>query len=139
MTTRMFTSTSQPYRASRAKASAATTSGLGRLIPAKDGARRATRRAPLGQAADRRRARPYLRVSDLSAVGNRPIESIKRSDIVRLLEDIAEQHGPHRAQAALAILSKRFNWHTSRDDDFLSPVRRGMTRVKPQDYARTGC
>jgi hypothetical protein len=68
--------------------------------------------------------------------GNRPIDSIKRSDIVRLLDDIEEKHGPHRAQAVLAILSKLFNWHASRDDEFLSPIRRGMTRVKSQDYAR---
>jgi integrase len=66
--------------------------------------------------------------------GNRPIDSIKRSNIVRLLEHI--ERGPHRALAVLAITSKLFDWPASRDNDFLSPIRRGMTRVKPQDYAR---
>jgi hypothetical protein len=64
--------------------------------------------------------------------GNRPIESIKRSDIVRLLDDIGEKHGPHRAQVRLAILSTPFNWQPART--FLSPIRRGMTRLKPPDY-----
>jgi hypothetical protein len=68
--------------------------------------------------------------------GGRQIDTIKRSEIVRLLDDIEEDRGPHRAQMVLAILSKLFNWHASRDDDFLTPIRRGMTRVKPSEYAR---
>jgi integrase len=69
-------------------------------------------------------------------LGNRPIDSIKRSEIVRLLDDVEENNGAFRAQAVLAILSKLFNWHASRDDDFLSPIRRGMARVKLKEYAR---
>jgi integrase len=69
-------------------------------------------------------------------LGNRQIDSIKRSEIVRLLDDIEAENGPHRAQAVLAILSKLFNWHASRNDDFLSPIRRGMARIKPQEHAR---
>jgi integrase len=29
-----------------------------------------------------------------------------------------------------------FNWHASRDDDFRSPIVRGMGRVKPRERAR---
>jgi integrase len=69
-------------------------------------------------------------------LGSRPIDSIKRSEIVRLLDHVEENNGPYRAQAVLAILSKLFNWHASRNDDFLTPIRRGMARVKPREYAR---
>jgi integrase len=40
------------------------------------------------------------------------------------------------AQAVLAVLSKIFNWHASRSDDFRSPIVRGMARVKPAEQAR---
>jgi integrase len=69
-------------------------------------------------------------------LGSRQIDSIKRSEIVSLLDDVEEENGPHRAQAVLAILSKIFNWHASREDDFLSPIRRGMARIKPQEHTR---
>jgi integrase len=69
-------------------------------------------------------------------LGSRQIDTIKRSDIVRLLDDIEEENGPHMAQQVLAFLSRLFSWHASRDDDFLSPIRRGMARTKLADHAR---
>jgi len=69
-------------------------------------------------------------------LGNRPIESIKRSEIVRLLDEIEEENGPHQAQAILTFLSRLLNWHASRDDDFMPPIRRGMGRTKLKEYAR---
>jgi hypothetical protein len=69
-------------------------------------------------------------------IGDRQIGEIKRSEIVRLLDRIEENSGPHQAQAVLAFLSKLFNWHASRDDDFLSPIRRGMARTKFKETAR---
>jgi integrase len=68
--------------------------------------------------------------------GSMPIGSIKRSEIVRLLDDIEENNGVFRAQSVLTVLSKLFNWHADRDDDFLSPIRRGMARIKQQEHAR---
>jgi integrase len=70
------------------------------------------------------------------ALGNRPVEQIKRGDIVRLLDDIEEGSGPHMAQAVLAFLSKLFNWYASRDDDFVPPIRRGMGRINQKESAR---
>jgi integrase len=69
-------------------------------------------------------------------LGSRQVDTIKRSEIVRLLDNIEEANGPHMAQAVLAFLSKLFNWHASRNDDFLSPIRRGMARTRLQDHAR---
>ncbi len=69
-------------------------------------------------------------------LGARQIDSIKRSEIVRLLDKIEDERGPSMAHVALAFLSRVFNWHASRDDDFLSPVKRGMGRIKPDENAR---
>jgi integrase len=68
--------------------------------------------------------------------GKRAIDSIKRSEIVRLLDDIETECGPHQAQAVLTFLSSLFNWHATRDDEFLPPLRRGMSRTKLREYAR---
>jgi integrase len=69
-------------------------------------------------------------------LGDRQIDSIKRSEIVRFLDKVEDERGPHMAQLSFAFLSKLMNWHASRDDDFLSPIRRGMGRIKPGEHAR---
>jgi len=70
------------------------------------------------------------------ALGTRQIDTIKRSEIVRFLDKVEDERGPSMAHLALAFLSRVFNWHASRDDDFLSPIRRGMGRIKPSEHAR---
>jgi hypothetical protein len=62
------------------------------------------------------------------ALGARQIAEIKRSEIVRLLDKIEDERGPRIASLALAYLRKVMNWHATRDDDFLSPIVRGMAR-----------
>src|SRR5262249_41199224 len=63
--------------------------------------------------------------------------SIKRSEIVRLLDHVEDNAGPAAAQHVLAVLRRLFNWHASRDDDFLSPIVRGMSRIKAKEIARS--
>ena len=70
------------------------------------------------------------------ALGSHQIDTIKRSEIVRFLDKVEDERGPQMAHSALAFLSKLFNWHASRDDEFLTPIRRGMGRVKMKDTAR---
>jgi len=69
-------------------------------------------------------------------LGSRQIDTIKRSEIVRLLDKIEDERGPHMAHLVLAYLSKLMNWHASRNDDFLTPIRRGMGRIKMKETAR---
>jgi integrase len=69
-------------------------------------------------------------------LGKRQIGEIKRSEIVRVLDQIEDENGPHMAQAVLVVLSRIFNWHASRNDDFHSPVRRGMARTSVKEHAR---
>jgi integrase len=69
--------------------------------------------------------------------GARSIDSIRRSEIVRLLDHIEDNHGPVAAQHTLAGLRRVFNWHAGRSDDFRSPIVRGMSRIKPGERERT--
>ena len=69
-------------------------------------------------------------------LGGQLIHDIKRSDIVRLLDKIEDDNGPTMADAVLATLRRVMSWHESRDDDFTSPVRRGMARTSAQERAR---
>ena len=69
-------------------------------------------------------------------LGSTQIDAIRRTDIVRLLDKIEDENGPVMADKVLAFLSKVFNWHASRSDDFRSPIVRGMRRSNPKERAR---
>jgi integrase len=69
-------------------------------------------------------------------LGSRQIDTIKRSEIVRLLDKIEDERGPVMADQVLAFVRKIMNWHASRSDDFLSPIRRGMARTSSKGRAR---
>jgi integrase len=69
--------------------------------------------------------------------GSRSISSIKRRDVAELLDKIEDENGPVAAQGALAQIRKLFNWLAVRDDEFVSPIVRGMGRIKPKERART--
>jgi integrase len=73
----------------------------------------------------------------LPALGDRPIAEIKRSEIVRLIDGVADRQGPSASAATLAYLSKVFNWHASRDDEFRTPIARGMSKPKAKGRDRT--
>src|SRR5262245_54714434 len=69
--------------------------------------------------------------------GLRPITTINRSDIVRLLDRIEDERGPIMANRALGIINRIMNFHSSRSDDFRSPIVRGMARGVEQARSRT--
>jgi integrase len=69
-------------------------------------------------------------------LGARQIDTILRSEIVRLLDKIEDERGPVMADRVLAHVRKIMNWHASRTDDFRSPIVRGMARTKPKEPAR---
>jgi integrase len=70
-------------------------------------------------------------------IGSQPISSIRRSDIVRLLDRIEDENGPVMADRTLAYIRKVMNWHASRSDEFRSPIVRGMARTSSKERART--
>jgi integrase len=69
-------------------------------------------------------------------MGGRPIEEIRRSEIVRLLDKIEDDNGPVMADRTLAYVRKVMNWHASRSDEFRSPIVRGMARTSGKERAR---
>ena len=73
----------------------------------------------------------------LPLLGSRPVADIKRSDVVRLLDHVEQKNGPVAADRTLAVLSKVFNWYAVRDDDFKSPLVRGMHRTNGRERARS--
>jgi integrase len=72
------------------------------------------------------------------ALGAMPIATVKRSDIVRLLDKIEAGAGPRMADVTLAVLRRIFHWHETRTDDWRSPVIRGMgSRQNTVEHRRT--
>jgi integrase len=70
-------------------------------------------------------------------IGDRPVSSIKRSDLVQMLDKIEDHNGPRAADVTLATLRRVLTWHALRDDDFASPIVRGMNRQKASDHRRS--
>ena len=70
-------------------------------------------------------------------LGDRPIGSIRRGEIVRLLDRIEDNGGARTADLALAILGRIFKWHALRDETFNSPIVAGMGRHSIKDHARS--
>jgi len=68
-------------------------------------------------------------------LGHRPIDSITRSDMVRLL-DTEGDNGPTMANEVLSIVSRVFDWHATRTDSFRSPIVKGMKRAGGQARSR---
>lgn len=71
-----------------------------------------------------------------ASLRGRPIASIRRPDITRVLDKVEDDHGPVMADRVLAAVRKLFNWYAARDDKFLSPMVIGMARTKPKERAR---
>jgi integrase len=69
-------------------------------------------------------------------IGKLGIYDIRRSHVVTMLDEIADESGPVMADRTLAHARKAFNWYAARDDEFTPPIVKGMTRSKPKDRER---
>jgi integrase len=89
-----------------------------------------------------------LQRSILPTLGGMPISEIRKSDVIKLRDKIADgdlkdQHGRKirggevAADHALAVIRKIFSWHASREDDFRSPLVSGMNLVKVSERKRS--
>lgn len=63
-------------------------------------------------------------------LGDRPIAEVRRGDIVRLHDRVSEENGAVIANRVVEILRRIFNWYSIRDEDFRSPIVRGMTTAE---------
>ena len=76
--------------------------------------------------------------------GHMSFLSVRRRSVTELLDKIEDGKagelsnlgGPVQADRVLAALSKLFTWYASRDEDYLSPIVRGMSRTQPAQRAR---
>ena len=62
---------------------------------------------------------------------------MKRSEIVRLLDKIEDNNGPRIADLSLKYLGRIMQWHALRDDNFRSPIIRGMGRWNNAEHTRS--
>ena len=70
-------------------------------------------------------------------IGKLSIYEVRRSHVIKMLDEIEDANGPVMADRTLAYLRKALNWHATRDDLFSVPLVRGMGRIKPKRRART--
>jgi integrase len=69
-------------------------------------------------------------------LGALQVDQVRRSDINRLLDQVEDQNGAAMADQVLSLLRRIMNWHASRDDDFESPIVRGMARRTAEQRER---
>jgi integrase len=63
-------------------------------------------------------------------IGSRSIYNLARADMAKLFDGIEDASGPVMADRTLAYLRKSFNWQQARDQNFLSPIVKGMARAR---------
>ena len=59
-----------------------------------------------------------------------------RKHITALLDDIEDKHGLRQSDVALTILSSICGWYAKRDEEYASPIIRGMKRYSNKEHAR---
>ena len=67
---------------------------------------------------------------------DRELESIRRTDVTKLLDMVQDAAGPSMADHVLSTVRGIMNWYASRTDDYISPIIRGMRRTDPTNRKR---
>jgi integrase len=70
-------------------------------------------------------------------IGERSIYELTRADMAKLFDGVEDGSGPVMADRTLAYLRKCFNWQQARDQNFLSPIVKGMARTSTKERARS--
>jgi integrase len=69
-------------------------------------------------------------------LGDRPITEIKRLEVSNALDHIEKHNGARSADAALSVISCVMNFYATRDENFRSPLVKGMRRADPKNPER---
>jgi integrase len=72
----------------------------------------------------------------VDALGSRPIVAVKRSDIVRICDNIEATSGPAAADRVASTWGTMAKWHAGRVDDYRPPVIRGRSNKRNKNGAR---
>lgn len=67
---------------------------------------------------------------------HRPFRDIRRVDVANLLDKVQLNNGPRQADVVLAVVRKLTNWYQSRNDDYVTPIVKGMHRHNGGDHKR---
>ncbi len=63
---------------------------------------------------------------------NRPFLEIRRKEVNDLLDHVADNHGKAAADAVLATIRRVMTWYQSKDENYTSPIVKGMRRDEPK-------
>jgi len=66
-------------------------------------------------------------------IGDMKFLDVRRGEINRLLDHVSDKHGRSQADAVLARISSICNFYAARNEHYVSPVVKGMKRVKQKD------
>jgi integrase len=69
-------------------------------------------------------------------LGRLPVTEIRRGMVTRVIDCIADERGPVRADRVLAAVKRLLTWHAERSD-FISPLGRGGRHTSIGERART--
>lgn len=73
----------------------------------------------------------------IAQFGDRPMADIRRGDVVNFLDRLEASNGVNAAESALVAFRRLANWYSLRNEDYTSPVVRGMGRVDHMAQRRT--
>ena len=69
--------------------------------------------------------------------GGRDFESIKRVDVALLLDRVEDKAGQCAADNVLNVIRSIGNWYATRNDEYTSPIIRGMRRSNSKERERS--
>jgi len=70
-------------------------------------------------------------------IGNLPISEVKRKRIVAMLDKVEDGSGKTMSDMVLSLIRPIFLWHSQRDEDYTSPIIKGMGRIRKHEHARS--
>jgi integrase len=83
-----------------------------------------------------RNMKNYLVKYIIPAFAGMEFVDVRRKHITTLLDQIEDKHGVRQSDVGLTILSCICTWYAKRDEDYSSPIVRGMKREKKNDRDR---
>jgi integrase len=81
--------------------------------------------------------RRHLDVYVLRKWGTRKFLEIRRREVNDLMDYIADKHGRVQADAVLATLRSIMVWYQARDENYVSPIVKGMRKAEHRGRERT--
>jgi integrase len=78
----------------------------------------------------------YLRKLIIPAFAGMEFVDVRRKHITALLDQIEDRHGVRQSDYGLSIISGICTWYAKRDEDYSSPIVRGMKRQGKNDRDR---